>query len=212
MLSSLSRHALGRRAIAVNRIQNQIADILRDRPPVLRRGSLKRRPQRRLNPNRQLLTLARVLCHPASVARLTLNSNAQRLHARARGGLIAPQDRAHPVGSLECAPEDFSPPAQRRAFSCRRQSPTAPMKKPRHFPGGGAEVTTRRKVHSDSRPPRRAARLSYHLRSHPPSCRKPTQRATPEGHPGQPNPDFRISEFRRTRTAPPTRAHDARRK
>jgi hypothetical protein len=39
-------------------------------------GRLKRRPKRRLNPNRQLLTLARVLCHAGRVPRLTLNSNA----------------------------------------------------------------------------------------------------------------------------------------
>ena len=57
------------------------------------------------------------------------------------------------------------------------------MKKPRHFPGGGAEVTTRGKTHSNSRPPREAALLSYHLRSPPPSHRKPAHApARPHRH------------------------------
>jgi hypothetical protein len=66
--SLLSRHAFALAlALAVDRVQNQIANVLADRTPVRPRGRLKRSPKRRLNPNRQLLTLARVLCHAASV-------------------------------------------------------------------------------------------------------------------------------------------------
>ena len=124
-------HALGTLAIAVNRVQDQVPHILADRPPIRRRGRLKRRPQRRLNPNRQLLTLARVLSHVRQRRASDIGEQRTAIACtRPQWSNRPHNDRAHPLGSFVSArPKTSARPHSRRAFLVR--SPLHTIKKPR---------------------------------------------------------------------------------